>query len=182
MRFLLMKMRSVSLFSLVTALLGGCIPDLKSDLPPDRVYWLEVPEITDAPAVELSLSVVPGLDSDRIWLLQQDQRLNYYAGAYWPDNLRPLLESLLIRSMGEQNSDSQMHVLVERFFALELGDGVPPEIEVRALLHSEGVRCRFERRDSAGGDRLRDVVAGHQRVLDELAAALAEFARTGHCL
>ena len=162
-------------------LASGCMPDLKSDLPPDRVYWLEVPQISDPPAVDIRVSVVPGLDSDRIWILERDQRLNYYAGAYWPDNLRPLLESLLSRSLDASSTGSDLHVLVERFFALEGSSGVPAEVVLRALLESEGASCRVERIASPNGDRLRDVVAGHQRVLDQLAAALAEFARTGRC-
>ena len=166
---------------LLAALLGGCMPDLKSDLPPDRVYWLEVPELADPPAVGLKLAVVPGLDSDHIWLLQQDQRLNYYAGAYWPDNLRPLLDSLLSRALNTQPSGTEVAVLVERFFAVEAGGGAPPEVEVRALLEAGGTRCRFVRVEPLGGDRLRDVVAGHQSALEALAGAVAELARTGSC-
>ena len=181
MRNLLMTKHALTAL-LLTALLTGCMPDLKSDLPPDRVYWLEVPEVGDPSAVDLRLEVVPGLDSDRIWLLQRDQRLNYYAGAYWPDNLRPLLSSLLSRSLESDSNGTAVTVLIERFFAVEVGEGMPPEIGVRAIFESEGRRCRFEQVQTAGGDRLRDVVAGHQRVLDALAAALAEFARTGRCL
>ena len=167
-------------------LLGGCMPDLKSDLPPDRIYWLEVPETSgsadgDIPAVDLSLTVVPGLDSDRIWLLQQDQRLNYYAGAYWADNLGPLLDSLLRRALNAQRSGVDVYLLIERFFAREVADGLPPEVELRARFGADGVHCRFDALEGLNEDRLRDVVAGHQRVLDQLAAALAQFVRTGRC-
>ena len=166
---------------LLTVLLAGCMPDLKSDLPPDRIYWLEVPEVGDTPAVDLWLDVVPGLDSDRVWLLQRDQRLNYYAGAYWPDNLRPLLSSLLSRSLAANSAGTDLSVLVERFFAVEVAEQVPPEVVVRAVFESAEQRCRFEWVQSAGGERLREVVAGHQRALDALAAALAEFVQTGRC-
>ena len=174
-------MRRLTIFLLLAAATTGCMPDLKSDLPPDRIYWLEVPELQDPPAVDLQLSVAPGLDSDRIWLLQRDQRLNYYAGAYWPDNLRPLLESLLARSLISDRSAADVQVLIERFFALEAGDGRPADVTVRALLETEDVQCRFEAVEPLSGDRMRDVVAGHQAVLDELAAALASFARAGRC-
>ncbi len=174
-------MKLLPTFLLLALPLAGCMPDLKSDLPPDRVYWLEVPEVTDPPAVDLIVAVVPGLDSDRIWLLEQDQRLNYYAGAYWPDNLRPLLASLLERALDPQRSAGEVRVLIERFFAVDVGDGVPPEVTVRALLESESGRCRFERVETLADARLRSVVAGHQQALDRLAAALAEFARTGRC-
>lgn len=175
-------MKFLPLSLLIAILLGGCMPDLRSDLPPDRVYWLEVPEVADSPAVDLQLAVVPGLDSDRIWLLQQDQRLNYYAGAYWPDNLAPLLESLLRRALDSQRSGPDVAVLIERFFAQEVGAGLAPEVVVRALFEANGKRCRFEMVTALDDARLRDVVAGHQRVLEGLAAALAEFARTGRCV
>lgn len=165
---------------LIIALLAGCMPDLKSDLPPDRIYWLEVPGLAEPPPVNLEVEVVPGLDSDRIWLLQRDQRLNYYAGAYWPDNLRPLLESLLVRSFGAGPAGPDARVLVERFFALEAGSG-PPSVVVRALLEADGERCRFEHREAVREDRLQDIVAGHQLGLDALADALAEFLRSGSC-
>lgn len=175
-------MRTLPLLLVTLAtFLGGCMPDLKSDLPPDRVYWLEAPEPVDSPALDLRLSVVPGLDSDRLWVLQRDQRLNYYAGAYWQDDLRPLLESLLRRSLNSQSKALEVHVLVERFFALEAGGGAPPDVVVRALLESAGVRCRFDYAQSLQDDRLRDVVAGHQHALDALAAAVATLARTGRC-
>ena len=175
-------MRTLPLLLLSSAaFLCGCMPELKSDLPPDRVYWLEPPDLLDPPALDLRLSVVPGLDSDRLWILQRDKRLNYYAGAYWPDNLRPLLESLLIRALDSQSTAAGVHVLVERFFALEVGGGVPPDVVVRALFESEGVSCRFEHAESLSDDRLRDVVAGHQRALDALATAVATLVRTGRC-
>ena len=175
-------MRTLAWFLVaVTALLGGCMPDLKSDLPPDRVYWLEAPVLMDPPALDLRLTVVPGLNSDRLSILQRDQRLNHYAGAYWPDNLERLLESLLTRSLGAQSSAAVVHVLVERFFALEVGIDVPPEVVVRALINSGDSHCRFEHTEALEDERLRDVVAGHQRALDALAAAVATFVRTGRC-
>ena len=174
-------MKLVPISVLIFVLLGGCMPDLKSDLPPDRIYWLEVPEVADSPAVNLELAVVPGLDSDRIWLLQLDQRLNFYAGAYWPDNLSPLLESLLRRALTSERSGLDVQVLIERFFAVERGEGLAPEVELRARFEADGVHCRFETVEAVADNRLRDVVAGHQQVLEALAAALAQFARTGRC-
>jgi hypothetical protein len=174
-----MKLAPISV--LIFALLGGCMPELKSDLPPDRIYWLEVPEVADSPAVDLNLAVVPGLDSDRIWLLQLDQRLNSYAGAYWPDNLAPLLESLLRRALTTERSGLDVYVLIERFFAVEVGEDLAPEVEVRARFGADGVHCRLEAVEGLADHRLRDVVAGHQQGLEVLAAALAQFARTGRC-
>ncbi len=166
---------------LFAVLLGGCMPDLRSDRPPDRIYWLEAPVLADPPALDLRLSVVPGLDSDRLSILERDQRLNVYAGAYWPETLEPLLESLLRRSLDARSGLPGVHVLVERFFAVEVGMDVPPEVVVSALIDLDDVRCRFEHGESLEDDRLRDVVAGHQRALAALAAAIATLGRTGRC-
>lgn len=161
--------------------LTGCVPELKSEAPPERIYWLETTAVPDSPPVRLRVSVVPGLESDRIWLLEQDRRLNFYAGAFWPDNLSPLLESLITRSLGERRDGPVMEVLVERFFALQGTAGAPPEVEVRALLRNRGTTCRFEHTRPAATDRLRDVVAAHQFLLDALTGAVAEMVRSGDC-
>ena len=103
--------------------LAACMPSLESNEPADRVYWLETVDVEGLDAdVNVRVDVVPGLDSDRIWILQSDQRLNYYAGAFWTDSLAPLLQSVLERSLtGGSGSPSgvTLHILVERFFAIE---------------------------------------------------------------
>jgi hypothetical protein len=72
-------------------------------------------------------------------------------------------------------------ILIERFFAVEQGEGDPPDIVVSARLDSGDERCRFEAVRPAATARLRDIVAGHQKLLDELTAAVAEFGRSGRC-
>ncbi len=166
---------------LLGVFLAGCMPELKSEAPPDRVYWLEASDIVDPPTLRLRLSVVPGLESDRIWLLEQDQRLNFYAGAFWPDNLRPLLESILRRSLEAHGDGPVMEVLVERFFAVETVPGEPPRVELSALLTGADGRCRIERAQVAGSTRLRDIVAAHQALLDGLTYGMADYARSGIC-
>lgn len=178
-------MNRITLNLLVAAvtigLLAGCMPELKSDAPPDRIYWLEATDIADTPAVRLRVNVVPGLDSDHIWLLEQDQRLNFYAGAFWADNLRPLLESLMRRSLRAHRDGSEIEVLIERFFALETGADLPPDVVIRALMSDAERSCRFESVRTASSGRLQDIVAAHQVLLDEFTGAVAELARTGRC-
>jgi hypothetical protein len=162
-------------------LLPGCMPDLKSERPPERIYWLEPVAIADPPAVSPRVQVVPGLDSDRVWLLESDQRLNFYAGVRWPDSLPRLLASLISRSLDSQVREPKVDILIERFFAVEQGGGDPPDIVLSARLDTGDERCRFEAVRPAATARLRDIVAGHQTLLDELTAAIAEFGRSGHC-
>ena len=172
-----------NLFTLPLAwlLLAGCMPDLSSERPPERIYWLEAATVADPPPVSLRLDVVPGLNSDRIWVLEPDQRLNFYAGAYWPDNLQPLLESLLARALNAEAQQPEVAVLVERFFAVSRGEGAAPSIELAATIQSDAGRCRIERTGQADTARLRDIVAGHQALLNALTLAVAEFGRTGRC-
>ena len=169
------------LLFLSLAVLCGCMPDLTSERPPERIYWLEAVTIENPPPIGLSVSVVPGLDSDRIWVLEEDQRLNFYAGAHWPDSLQPLLQSLFSRSLNVSAGNPDLEILIERFFAVSRGEGLPPGIELTATLRSPDALCRFERTHPADSGRLRDIVAGHQLLLNELIEAVAAYGRTGRC-
>lgn len=173
-------LRALSLV-LMLALVAGCMPDLTSERPPERIYWLEAAIIDDPPPVRLAVDVVPGLDSDRIWLLEEDQRLNFYAGAHWPDSLQPLLQSLIARSLNASARGPDLQVLIERFFSVSRGEGLPPGIELTATFRSSAGLCRFQRARSAASGRLRDIVAGHQLLLNDLIEALAAFGRSGRC-
>ncbi len=181
------RLSDLSLLIVVSVLLCGCMPDLKSEVPPDRVYWLETTDLMAPPALQLHLQVAPGLATDHLLLLEQDQRLNIYAGAYWPDSLQPLLESLLQRSLGVGSAGPRLDVYVERFFAVAAAAGQPsgapgvPRVEIRALLSTGDSVCRFTRSQVAGSNRLRDIVAAHQGLLDALAEGIADFGRTGIC-
>lgn len=186
MKILLPENRSVSvpLLIVMSMLLCGCLPDLKSEVPADRVYWLETTNLVAPPVLQLRLEVAPGLATDHLLLLERDQRLNVYAGAFWPDSLQPLLESLLQRSLGlagDAPSGPVLNVYVERFFAVEAVAGEPPGVEVQALFRTGESVCRFARSQVAASNRLRDIVAAHQRLLDTLAEGVADFGRTGIC-
>ena len=87
----------------LTGMLSGCSSLLDSDAPPLSEWWLE--PVTPANPVDrgeqslvLNLTVVPGLDSDRILNLGPQARLNHYAGAHWPEHLPEVLGSVLARS------------------------------------------------------------------------------------
>jgi ABC-type uncharacterized transport system auxiliary subunit len=163
---------------LAAALFGvsGCVPSLTSDEPPTRIYWLEPAPVSSptATTVALRIEVVPGLEADHIWILQRDQRLNYYAGAHWPDTLRPLLQSVMQRSIGHFGSspaDLTFDILIERFFAVETPAEANPRIELRARISRPDIAsptCAFQASRNSSTGRLRDIVAAHQAVLDQL--------------
>jgi len=173
--------------TLAAALLSGCIPSFESDEPPTRIYWLrpapaQKPIASNAAKVPVQVTVVPGLDSDHIWILQRDQRLNYYAGAHWPDTLRPLLQSVLERSIVRPASAPaglSFEILIERFFAVETAAEGTPSIELRARISGSelaSASCVFDASSNPSTGRLRDIVAAHQAVLDQLAEEVARLA------
>lgn len=95
--------------ALAAVALAGCGGLLESDAPAANRWWLEpvAPDVTAVAALAaaghnrlvLDLTVVPGLDTDRILNLDGQARLNHYAGAYWPDHLPEVLSSVLARSL-----------------------------------------------------------------------------------
>ena len=85
---------------------GACTGLTQSDKPAISKWWLEPYVATsqlvpvDPPvSVALSVSVVPGLDTDRILTLSGDAELGQYASSRWVDSLPELLASLLERSL-----------------------------------------------------------------------------------
>jgi len=169
---------------MAAVLLSGCIPSFESEESPTRIYWLRPAPAQNATTtkVPVRVSVVPGLDSDHIWILQRDQRLNYYAGAHWPDTLRPLLQSVLERSIVHSAStpaELSFEILIERFFSVETTAQEAPRIELRARIsRSErgSASCVFEASSNPSTGRLRDIVAAHQAVIDQLAEEVARLA------
>ncbi len=95
---------SLMLALALSAGLTACGSILQSDAPPTTDWWL-VPGTLTAPSsasagpLVLSLTVVPGLDTDRILNLGDNAQLNSYAGARWPEPLPAVLESLVQRSL-----------------------------------------------------------------------------------
>lgn len=179
------KLRTLTVLRLTVLtlplLLGGCMPELKSEHPPARVYWLEPAPLGDPPPLAVRVTLVPGLDSDRIWVLEPDQRLNFYAGAFWPERLQVLLQSLLDRSLSTRPDAPAVAVLVERFFAVGDPAAGAPDVEIAARIEAGALRCRFESRQPAASDRLRDIVAAHQALVEALVRAVAVVARGDTC-
>ncbi len=90
------------------ALLAGCSGALKSTEPRNIVYTLRpaesAPDADKTPGaariVEIAVpQVPPGFETDRIALaIQGGRKLDYYAGAKWPDILDSVLQDTIRRS------------------------------------------------------------------------------------
>lgn len=86
-----------------TVLISACSGLTSSDQPPVRTFML-MPLATTAAAgtvvaVDVSVSVVPGLDTDKILTLSSNAELNHYASAVWAEHTPELMESLVTRSL-----------------------------------------------------------------------------------
>jgi len=104
--------------SLLMLSIGACSGLTQSDKPAVKRWWLE-PYVVAAPAnpadplvpVALSVTVIPGLDSDRILTLSDDAELSQFAAARWVDHLPELVNSLIGRSL---QATGQFEVVSER--------------------------------------------------------------------
>lgn len=93
-------------FLLALTLLTACGSITQSDKPVISTWWLKPYESPSprAPAGQLPrlsiiLTVIPGLDTDKILTLSADSELKHYTGARWTDNLPELLGSITRRSL-----------------------------------------------------------------------------------
>jgi uncharacterized lipoprotein YmbA len=170
---------AAAMIFMAAQLLSGCGSLLVSPEPPQRTYWLEATPVAAPVTANLSISLISALDSNRIWVLQRDGRLNYYAGAAWPDRLGRLLPDVIMRALPQAigTQSVSMDVVIERFFAVEGPSDVPASVELQALIRGPaGSSCRLLLDTRPATGRLRDIAAAHQQVLDQLVAELRDLA------
>jgi len=149
---------SLSMFLVVT--LCGCGGMLTSDEPPEHVYWLEAATLqfgeasTEVlPELLVAVRTIPGLDTDRILVKGPGARMNYYAGARWPDHLPEVMTAtvrLSLESSGRfsrVSSRSQtkgdewfLELELREFFAVAITADSPPQIHVQLAGH---LNCGF---------------------------------------
>lgn len=179
---------SLIALTLLAGFLSGCAGLLESDAPPASEWWLEpattaTPVDRGAQALVVNVSVVPGLDTDRILNLGPGSRLNDYAGARWPDHLPEVLGSLLARSfeesgwravrLGERagSEDECLLTLETRaFYGRVNGEAVTERVEVRFdghLVCDENERGLSTRQNvPVPENRMGAIVAAFQAGLD----------------
>jgi cholesterol transport system auxiliary component len=189
----------LALSSTVLAL-AACSSGLHSDAPANQVYILRAsvhPRAALAPpTVSLHVSrpmAAPGLDSDRILLVQSDHRMSYYGGSRWPADLPGVVESLAVDTLRTSgawttvqdsgsafSSDYLLQIVIRRFEAdYSVNPGIP---EVHVVLD-----CTVGRRTgreviasfvadgtaTAAANRLGDVVSAFEDAANEALADIA---------
>lgn len=191
--------KSILLAALVlTCLLTACGSLLESGKPARQVYMLRTPSVSQQPpggdkaaTLIVSVSAVPGMDSDEIQVFGSDAQLSPVANAHWPDNLPEVLSSITRHYLSDSG----------RFVSVRVGRVARPdqwllELEVSAfngtrdasgnitgvVLELEGMlHCNDKNRDlsihqqaGVAGESLTALVAAHQQVLDAALRALPD--------
>lgn len=178
----------------VTWLLTACSGLTKSEKPVMTTWWLEpytgsTTMTTNAGSlkpVAISLSAIPGLDSNQILTLSADAELKPYAGARWADHAPELLRSLIGRSL-----DASGRFATTPGAGGRVGESCDLKLELRQFYadldpggQTSGVRVAlsgwFQCDSSAAiaidshahikttDDRMRAIVAAFQKAIDQV--------------
>lgn len=193
-------MKTCTLRTLPPALLllamAGCSGLLTSEQPPRQVYLLQPSTAAQADGardvvLQLSIDVIPGLDTDRIVALDPDARIVPYANARWPEHLPEVLQSVLRRSLDAtgrferiESSDLaapgqwQLELELQAFHGTLDDTGVTHSVEAalvgRIACAGGSHRLRLTGSIPVSKNRLSSVVAAHQAALDAMTRQLTD--------
>jgi len=184
---------------LLTAVLAACSGLMTSEQAPKQYYTLMPVSGSGGsagsepgPVLAVSVSAVPGLDTDRVLALSPDARLNRYAGARWPDHLPEVLTSVLQRSMtatgrfsrveqSDRSLDDSAWLLrleIQQFYGIQNSTGATSSVLVEL---AGSVKCNGQAKQidlsesqSIAEDRLSAIVAAHQTGLDGVTRQLLQ--------
>ena len=175
---------------------AGCSGLLDSDQPPERVYWLEPLIVQESmvvdgarPSLAVSVSAVPGLDTDRLLILGPRARLNHYAAARWPDHFPEVLESLLRTTLESterysrvtagatsRSTDWVLDLEVRELYTLTNPSENAPMVRMVLRGYVSCLESDYEIAMQANAgiddDHLSEIVAGYQHVLREISRQL----------
>jgi len=184
---------------LVVALLTtvACSGLTRSDKPATRTWWLEpytstAKHLSSDPvvAVEISVSVVPGLDTDRILTLSNEAELNQFTAARWADNLPELVASLTGRALqasgrydvlpshgGGGRNGCDLHLEVREFFASIGSTGQATGVRVAVAGHyqchsDEPVPIHLNASIPVHADHMSAIIAAFQQGMDRVMVEL----------
>lgn len=198
-------MRSARLLAAaVLAVTGsGCSLLFHGSPAPAQTYYLraaQMPPGADPAPVHASLRVMhpaadPGLDSQRIVLLQSQHRMGYYADSHWPAALPDLVEALAVETLHGTGawtsiedsgspfpSDYLLQITIRRFEADYTSGTIPTVHVVLECIVGRGdgreVIASYVAQGTATPreNRLADVVAAFQSASNAAMTTLADRA------
>ena len=189
-----MKVRPTFLAGVVVLSCGiaACSGMLNSNQPAERVYWLEPfivqqAVVTDGsqPSLAVSVSAAPGLDTDRLLILEPGARLNHYAAARWPDNIPEVLESLLrttLESTGQfsrltrgptsRSTDWALELEVRELYTLANARRVHMVLSGYVSCGASDYAIAMQGTAGIDDNRLSEIVAAYQHALNEVSRQL----------
>jgi ABC-type uncharacterized transport system auxiliary subunit len=163
---------------------------------PAKQYYMLVPvsgtgSLEQGPELSMTVSAVPGLDTDRVLAFSSDARLNHYANARWPDHLPEVLTSVMQRSLAtsgqfskvekgtrKRNDGWLLHLEVQQFYGIQSASGNTStvRVEMNGSIECQDVRGSFTLSDSnsVSDEHLSSVIAAHQRGLDDVTRQLLD--------
>ena len=174
--------------SLVINACGGLT---RSDKAATKTWWLQpytgvtVAQPSDpALLVDVSITVIPGLDTNRILTLSQTAELNHYSGARWADNLPELATSLVARTLQASpgfevvpdrtpggREDCDLKLEIQKFFAAIDVSGVTTAVRVAMdgqyqCGQNKPVSIQLNASVPVNDDRMSAIVAAFQQAMD----------------
>jgi len=195
---------SISTIVVMAAMAAGCSGLFHSDRQADQAYLLRVAPAKDAPAplpgapsLRIGRTLTsPGLDGDRIMVVNSDHRLDYYAGSRWVAPIPQMIEDLAAEtlrnsgawssvydSQGVFSTDYYLQLDIRRFEA-DYTEGTPPKVHVVfgcAIGHrsERTVLASFvaEATVAAGSNRVSSVIEAFESATQTALATIAERGR-----
>ena len=192
------KITAISVLFAVTVQITACSGLLTSDATARQYYLLEPAtgySGADAgeawPVLVISVSAVPGLDTDHIQALGSDARLIQYANARWTDFLPEVLTSVMRRSLvstgrfetvktkpGNAADQWSLELEVQQFYGiLDAAEGtssVKVRFEGNLRCHDQEHQLQLNASKPVREDRLAAVVRAHQQALDDTSGQLMQ--------
>jgi ABC-type uncharacterized transport system auxiliary subunit len=186
----------------IGTVLSSCGGLLDSNKPIEKTYQLD-PYIASQPAAEppgrpglsMSLTVVPGLDTDRMLTINPDAELNHFSGARWPEHLPELAESLFRRSLQSSGlfsrvsrsrdsggDDCTMELEIQQFSTSIDRNSVASDVQIKLAgsfsCHDIQHSIDLKERVAVNTQGLPAVVRAHQEGINRLSISLLEQLRT----
>ncbi len=195
---MIMMLRQKRLLIILMSLFGivACAGMLDSNQPAERTYWLQplIVQSTETdkgslPSLVVTVRAAPGLDSDRMLILESGARLNHYAAARWPDNVPEVLESLLRRTVestgdyarvsgrkGTRSADWQLELEVREFYTVAASSAGTSKVRVALSgyvnCHDTDHVISMLANVDLYDERLSVIVAAHEKAVHEVSKQL----------
>lgn len=184
-------------FLLSVMFISACSGLNRSDKPAVTTWWLEpykdsAAVLSAEPPVQVSVSVtvIPGLDTQWILTLSENAEMNKFAAARWADSLPELTTSLVARSLessarfdvvsaGDNSKACDLELELREFYARLDSSGQTRG--VRVAMHgrylctgSEPVIIHLNALAPVHDDRMTVIVAAFQQAVDDVMKGLLD--------